>query len=181
MRMALHPDPHVRPSPDQVVRELAQWGRFRLSDMAVYGGSMAWEGLNWARLLAPATSSQAPTVVAGLSERDEGEERFASESERTSVLDPSEADATRVMESGYAEDPSYVDPEATQVYPRPLPTRGVGKAEAGEGKLTYCPPSPLRPRQWEQAIFPQRMVTVRRQYPRMSSLWRNNVITSGST
>ena len=83
MRMALHPDPHVRPSPDQVVRELAQWGRFHLGDMAVYGGSMAWEGLNWARLLAPATSSQAPTVVAGLSEQNEGEERFASESERT--------------------------------------------------------------------------------------------------
>ena len=118
MRMALHPDAHVRPSPDQVVRELAQWGKFRLSDMAVYGGSMAWEGLNWARLLAPATSSQAPTVVAGLSEGDEGDERFVADQEHTSLLEPADADATRVMESGFAEDPSYVDPEATQVYPQ---------------------------------------------------------------
>ena len=140
MRMALHPDAHVRPSPDQVVRELAQWGRFRLSDMAVYGGSMAWEGLNWARLLAPATSSQAPTVVAGLSERDEGEERFASESERTSVLDPSEADATRVMESGYAEDPSYVDPEATQVYPQTVADSRGWEGRSGGGETAYLPP-----------------------------------------
>ena len=140
MRMALHPDAHVRPSPDQVVRELAQWGRFHLGDMAVYGGSMAWEGLNWARLLAPATSAQAPTVVAGLSERDEDEERFASESERTSVLDPSEADATRVMESGYAEDPSYVDLEATQVYPQTTAdSRGWEGRNVG-GETAYLPP-----------------------------------------
>ena len=140
MRMALHPDPHVRPSPDQVVRELAQWGRFHLGDMAVYGGSMAWEGLNWARLLAPATSSQAPTVVAGLSEGAEGEERFASESERTSVLDPPEADATRVMESGYAEDPSYVDPEATQVYPQTVADSRDWEGQSGGGETAYLPP-----------------------------------------
>ena len=140
MRMALHPDAHVRPSPDQVVRELAQWGRFRLSDMAVYGGSMAWEGLNWARLLAPATSSQAPTVVAGLSEQNEGEERFASESERTSVLEPADADATRVMESGFAEDPSYVDLEATQVYPQTTAdSRGCEGRNVG-GETAYLPP-----------------------------------------
>ena len=140
MRMALHPDAHVRPSPDQVVRELAQWGRFRLSDMAVYGGSMAWEGLNWARLLAPATSSQAPTVVAGLSEQNEGEERFSSESERTSVLEPADADATRVMESGFAEDPSYVDLEATQVYPQPTAdSRGWEGRNVG-GETAYLPP-----------------------------------------
>lgn len=140
MRMALHPDPHVRPSPDQVVRDLAQWGRFRLGDMAVYGGSMAWEGLNWARLLAPVTSSQAPTVVAGLSEQNEGEERFVSDQDRTSVLDPSEADATRVMESGYAEDPSYVDPEATQVYPQTVAdSRGWGGRNGG-GETAYLPP-----------------------------------------
>ena len=140
MRMALHPDAHVRPSPDQVVRELAQWGRFRLSDMAVYGGSMAWEGLNWARLLAPATSSQAPTVVAGLSEQNEGEERFSSESERTSVLEPADADATRVMESGFAEDPSYVDLEATQVYPQTTAnSRGWEGRNVG-GETAYLPP-----------------------------------------
>ena len=140
MRMALHPDPHVRPSPDQVVRELAQWGKFHLGDMAVYGGSMAWEGLNWARLLAPVTSSQAPTVVAGLSERDEGEERFASESERTSVLEPADADATRVMESGYAEDPSYVDPEATQVYPQTVADSRGWEGRSGGGETAYLPP-----------------------------------------
>ena len=140
MRMALHPDAHVRPSPDQVVRELAQWGRFRLSDMAVYGGSMAWEGLNWARLLAPATSSQAPTVVAGLSEQNEGEERFASDQDRTSVLEPADADATRVMESGYAEDPSYVDPEATQVYPQAVADSRGWEGRSGGGETAYLPP-----------------------------------------
>ena len=140
MRMALHPDAHVRPSPDQVVRELAQWGRFRLSDMAVYGGSMAWEGLNWARLLAPATSSQAPTVVAGLSERDEGEERFVSDQEHTSVLEPADADATRVMESGFAEDPSYVDPEATQVYPQTASDPRGWEGRGGGGETAYLPP-----------------------------------------
>lgn len=140
MRMALHPDAHVRPSPDQVVRELAQWGRFHLGDMAVYGGSMAWEGLNWARLLAPVTSSQAPTVVAGLSERDEDEERFASDQDRTSVLDPAEADATRVMESGYAEDPSYVDPEATQVYPQAVADSRGWEGRSGGGETAYLPP-----------------------------------------
>ena len=140
MRMALHPDAHVRPSPDQVVRELAQWGRFRLSDMAVYGGSMAWEGLNWARLLAPATSSQAPTVVAGLSERDEGEERFVSDQEHTSVLEPADADATRVMESGFAEDPSYVDPEATQVYPQTATDPRGWEGRGGGGETAYLPP-----------------------------------------
>ena len=140
MRMALHPDAHVRPSPDQVVRELAQWGRFRLSDMAVYGGSMAWEGLNWARLLAPATSSQAPTVVAGLSEQNEGEERFASDQDRTSVLEPADADATRVMESGYAEDTSYVDPEATQVYPQAVADSRGWEGRSGGGETAYLPP-----------------------------------------
>lgn len=140
MRMALHPDAHVRPSPDQVVRELAQWGRFRLSDMAVYGGSMAWEGLNWARLLAPATSSQAPTVVAGLSEQNEGEERFASDQDRTSVLEPADADPTRVMESGYAEDPSYVDPEATQVYPQTVADSRGWEGQSGGGETAYLPP-----------------------------------------
>ena len=140
MRMALHPDAHVRPSPDQVVRELAQWGRFRLSDMAVYGGSMAWEGLNWARLLAPATSSQVPAVVAGLSEQNEGEERFASDQDRTSVLEPADADATRVMESGFAEDPSYVDLEATQVYPQTTAdSRGWEGRNVG-GETAYLPP-----------------------------------------
>ena len=140
MRMALHPDAHVRPSPDQVVRELAQWGRFRLSDMAVYGGSMAWEGLNWARLLAPATSSQAPTVVAGLSERDEGEERFAADQEHTSLLEPADADATRVMESGFAEDPSYVDPEATQVYPQTATEPRGWEGRGGGGETAYLSP-----------------------------------------
>ena len=140
MRMALHPDAHVRPSPDQVVRELAQWGRFRLSDMAVYGGSMAWEGLNWARLLAPATSSQAPTVVAGLSERDEGEERFAADQEHTSLLEPADADATRVMESGFAEDPSYVDPEATQVYPQTATDPRGWEGRGGGGETAYLSP-----------------------------------------
>ncbi len=140
MRMALHPDAHVRPSPDQVVRELAQWGRFRLSDMAVYGGSMAWEGLNWARLLAPATSSQAPTVVAGLSERDEGDERFVADQEHTSLLEPADADATRVMESGFAEDPSYVDPEATQVYPQTATDPRGWEGRGGGGETAYLPP-----------------------------------------
>ena len=140
MRMALHPDAHVRPSPDQVVRELAQWGRFRLSDMAVYGGSMAWEGLNWARLLAPATSSQAPTVVAGLSERDEGEERVVADQEHTSVLEPADADATRVMESGFAEDPSYVDPEATQVYPQTATDPRGWEDRGGGGETAYLSP-----------------------------------------
>lgn len=140
MRMALHPDAHVRPSPDQVVRELAQWGRFRLSDMAVYGGSMAWEGLNWARLLAPATSSQAPTVVAGLNERDEGEERFVSDQEHTSLLEPADADATRVMESGFAEDPSYVDPEATQVYPQTATDPRGWEGRGGGGETAYLSP-----------------------------------------
>lgn len=140
MRMALHPDAHVRPSPDQVVRELAQWGRFRLSDMAVYGGSMAWEGLNWARLLAPATSSQAPTVVAGLSERDEGEERFVADQEHTSLLEPADADATRVMESGFAEDPSYVDPEATQVYPQTATDPRGWEGRGGGGETAYLSP-----------------------------------------
>ena len=140
MRMALHPDAHVRPSPDQVVRELAQWGRFRLSDMAVYGGSMAWEGLNWARLLAPATSSQAPTVVAGLSERDEGEQRFAADQEHTSLLEPADADATRVMESGFAEDPSYVDPEATQVYPQTATEPRGWEGRGGGGETAYLSP-----------------------------------------
>ena len=140
MRMALHPDAHVRPSPDQVVRELAQWGRFRLSDMAVYGGSMAWEGLNWARLLAPATSSQAPTVVAGLSERDEGEERVVADQEHTSVLEPADADATRVMESGFAEDPSYVDPEATQVYPQTAADPRGWEDRGGGGETAYLSP-----------------------------------------
>lgn len=140
MRMALHPDAHVRPSPDQVVRELAQWGRFRLSDMAVYGGSMAWEGLNWARLLAPATSSQAPTVVAGLSERDEGEERVVADQEHTSVLEPADADATRVMESGFAEDPSYVDPEATQVYPQTAADPRDWEDRGGRGETAYLSP-----------------------------------------
>ena len=140
MRMALHPDAHVRPSPDQVVRELAQWGRFHLGDMAVYGGSMAWEGLNWARLLAPATSSQAPTVVAGLSEQNEGEERFASDQDRTSVLEPADADATRVMESGYAEDTSYVDPEATQVYPQAVADSRGWEGRSGGGETAYLPP-----------------------------------------
>jgi len=141
MRMALHPDAHVRPSPDQVVRELAQWGKFRLSDMAVYGGSMAWEGLNWARLLAPATSSQAPTVVAGLSEGDEGDERFVADQEHTSLLEPADADATRVMESGFAEDPSYVDLEATQVYPQTTAdSRGWEGRNAG-GETAYLPPA----------------------------------------
>ena len=140
MRMALHPDAHVRPSPDQVVRELAQWGRFRLSDMAVYGGSMAWEGLNWARLLAPVTSSQAPTVVAGLSERDEGEERVVADQEHTSVLEPADADATRVMESGFAEDPSYVDPEATQVYPQTAADPRGWEDRGGGGETAYLSP-----------------------------------------
>lgn len=140
MRMALHPDAHVRPSPDQVVRELAQWGRFRLSDMAVYGGSMAWEGLNWARLLAPATSSQAPTVVAGLSERDECEERVVADQEHTSVLEPADADATRVMESGFAEDPSYVDPEATQVYPQTAADPRDWEDRGGRGETAYLSP-----------------------------------------
>lgn len=140
MRMALHPDAHVRPSPDQVVRELAQWGRFRLSDMAVYGGSMAWEGLNWARLLAPATSSQAPTVVAGLSERDESEERFVADHEHTSLLEPADADATRVMESGFAEDPSYVDPEATQVYPQTATEPRGWEGRGGGGETAYLSP-----------------------------------------
>lgn len=140
MRMALHPDAHVRPSPDQVVRELAQWGRFRLSDMAVYGGSMAWEGLNWARLLAPATSSQAPTVVAGLSEGDEDEERFVADQEHTSLLEPADADATRVMESGFAEDPSYVDPEATQVYPQTATEPRGWEDRGGGGETAYLPP-----------------------------------------
>ena len=140
MRMALHPDAHVRPSPDQVVRELAQWGRFRLSDMAVYGGSMAWEGLNWARLLAPATSSQAPTVVAGLSEGDEDEERFVADQEHTSLLEPADADATRVMESGFAEDPSYVDPEATQVYPQTATEPRGWEGRGGGGETAYLPP-----------------------------------------
>ena len=140
MRMALHPDAHVRPSPDQVVRELAQWGRFRLSDMAGYGGSMAWEGLNWARLLAPATSSQAPTVVAGLSERDEGEERVVADQEHTSVLEPADADATRVMESGFAEDPSYVDPEATQVYPQTAADPRGWEDRGGGGETAYLSP-----------------------------------------
>lgn len=140
MRMALHPDAHVRPSPDQVVRELAQWGRFRLSDMAVYGGSMAWEGLNWARLLAPATSSQAPTVVAGLSEGDEDEERFVADQEHTSVLEPADADATRVMESGFAEDPSYVDPEATKVYPQTATEPRGWEGRGGGGETAYLPP-----------------------------------------
>lgn len=140
MRMALHPDAHVRPSPDQVVRELAQWGRFRLSDMAVYGGSMAWEGLNWARLLAPATSSQAPTVVAGLSEDDEDEERVVADQEHTSVLEPADADATRVMESGFAEDPSYVDPEATQVYPQTATEPRGWEGSGGGGETAYLPP-----------------------------------------
>ena len=137
MRMALHPDAHVRPSPDQVVRELAQWGRFHLGDMAVYGGSMAWEGLNWARLLAPATSSQAPTVVAGLSERDEGEERVVADQEHTSVLEPADADATRVMESGFAEDPSYVDLEATQVYPQTAADSRDWESRSGGGETAY--------------------------------------------
>ena len=140
IRMALHPDAHVRPSPDQVVRELAQWGRFRLSDMAVYGGSMAWEGLNWARLLAPATSSQAPTVVAGLSEGDEDEERFVADQEHTSLLEPADADATRVMESGFAEDPSYVDPEATQVYPQTATEPRGWEGRGGGGETAYLPP-----------------------------------------
>lgn len=140
MRMALHPDAYVRPSPDQVVRELAQWGRFRLSDMAVYGGSMAWEGLNWARLLAPATSSQAPTVVAGLSEDDEDEERFVADQEHTSVLEPTDADATRVMESGFAEDPSYVDPEATQVYPQTATEPRGWEGGGGGGETAYLSP-----------------------------------------
>lgn len=140
MRMALHPDAHVRPSPDQVVRELAQWGRFRLSDMAVYGGSMAWEGLNWARLLAPATSSQAPTVVAGLSEQNEGEERVVADQEHTSVLEPADADATRVMESGFAEDPSYVDPEATQVYPQTAADPRGWEDRGGGGETAYLSP-----------------------------------------
>lgn len=141
MRMALHPDAHVRPSPDQVVRELAQWGKFRLSDMAVYGGSMAWEGLNWARLLAPATSSQAPTVVAGLSEGDEGDERFVADQEHTSLLEPADADATRVMESGFAEDPSYVDPEATQVYPQTAADPRGWEGRGGGGETAYLPPA----------------------------------------
>ena len=140
MRMALHPDAHVRPSPDQVVRELAQWGRFRLSDMAVYGGSMAWEGLNWARLLAPATSSQAPTVVAGFSERHEGDERFVADQENTSLLEPADADATRVMESGFAEDPSYVDPEATQVYPQTATDPRGWEGRGGGGETAYLSP-----------------------------------------
>ena len=140
MRMALHPDAHVRPSPDQVVRELAQWGRFRLSDMAVYGGSMAWEGLNWARLLAPATSSQAPTVVAGLSERDEREECVVADQEHTSVLEPTDADATRVMESGFAEDPSYVDPEATQVYPQTATDPRGWEGKDGGRETAYLSP-----------------------------------------
>ena len=140
MRMALHPDAHVRPSPDQVVRALAQWGRFRLSDMALYGGSMAWEGLNWARLLAPATSSQAPTVVTGLSEGDEVEEHFAADQEHTSVLEPADADATRVMESGFAEDPSYVDPEATQVYPQTVADSRGWEGQSGGGETAYLPP-----------------------------------------
>ena len=140
MRMALHPDAHVRPSPDQVVRALAQWGRFRLSDMALYGGSMAWEGLNWARLLAPATSSQAPTVVAGLSERHEGEERFVADQENTSLLEPADADATRVMESGFAEDPSYVDPEATQVYPQTATDPRGWEGRGGGGETAYLSP-----------------------------------------
>ena len=140
MRMALHPDAHVRPSPDQVVRELAQWGRFRLSNMAVYGGSMAWEGLNWARLLAPATSSQAPTVVAGLSERDECEERVVADQEHTSVLEPADADATRVMESGFAEDPSYVDPEATQVYPQTATDPRGWEGRDGGRETAYLSP-----------------------------------------
>lgn len=140
MRMALHPDAHVRRSPDQVVRELAQWGRFRLSDMAVYGGSMAWEGLNWARLLAPATSSQAPTVVAGLSEGDEVEEHFAADQEHTSLLEPADVDATRVMESGFAEDPSYVDPEATQVYPQTATDPRGWEGRGGGGETAYLSP-----------------------------------------
>ena len=111
--------------------------------MAVYGGSMAWEGFNWARLLAPATSSQAPTVVAGLSEDDEDEERVVADQEHTSVLEPADADATRVMESGFAEDPSYVDLEATQVYPQTTAdSRGWEGRNVG-GETAYLPSTVL--------------------------------------
>lgn len=53
MCQGLHPDPQVRPSADSIIRHLAKWGGFPLEKIAIYGGSQAWENLNWARLLAP--------------------------------------------------------------------------------------------------------------------------------
>ena len=113
MRQGLHPDPQLRPKPDYIIRHLAHWGGFPLEKIAIYGGSQAWENLNWARLLAPVRQGDTPSVsVVADDSANEETQVFDDDALQTAVIEEFDPDRTAALANDFS------SPDETQVYPQ---------------------------------------------------------------